>query len=59
LKNYEEVIGEAVRIDYDESTGKLFLVFEIKNEKLKQEIKKNWTQDIEYHLINKCLIVKD
>jgi hypothetical protein len=36
MKGYEEIIGEAVRIEYEKTTGKLFLVFEIKNEKQKK-----------------------
>lgn len=56
MKNYEEVIAEASRIEYDEKTGRLFIVFEVKNEKFKQDIKKNWHQDIEYRLIGKDLV---
>lgn len=56
MKNYEEVVGEAVRVEYTEQDGKLFLVFEITNEKYKQDIKKNWTRDIEFKLIDKSLV---
>lgn len=59
MKNYEEVVGEACRIEFEEETGKLYLVFEIKNEKLKQYIKSNWANDIEYKLINKSLVVNN
>jgi hypothetical protein len=52
----KETVAEAVRIEYEESTGKLFIVFEVKNEKFKQDIKKNWTQDIEYKLIDRLLV---
>lgn len=52
----KETVAEAVRIEYEENTGKLFIVFEVKNEKFKQDIKKNWTQDIEYKLIDKLLV---
>lgn len=52
----KEVVAEAVRIEYEENTGKLFIVFEVKNEKFKQDIKKNWTQDIEYKLVDKTLV---
>lgn len=55
----KETVAEAVRIEFEESTGKLFIVFEVKNEKFKQDIKKNWTQDIEYKLINKLLVKED
>lgn len=57
MKNDEEVIGEAARIEYEEKSGKLFIVFEIKNEKFKQDIKKNWTKDIEYKIVDKNLIL--
>ncbi len=58
MKNYEEIVGEAVRIEYNESTGKLFLIFEITNEKFKQVIKKDWTNDIEFKLKNKSLVIE-
>jgi hypothetical protein len=55
----DQIVAEAVRIEYDEETGKLYLVFEVKNEKFKQDIKKNWTQDIEYKLVGKNLVLND
>lgn len=57
MKGYEEIIKKACRIEYDEKTGKLYLVFEIKNEKVKKDIKENWTDDIEYRLVDKTLIL--
>jgi len=57
MKGYEEIIGEACRIEYEETTGKLFVVFEIKNEKQKNFIKTNWTNDIEYRLIDRLLVI--
>jgi hypothetical protein len=56
MKSDEDVVGEAVRVEYTEQDGKLFLVFEITNEKYKQDIKKNWTQDIEFRLVDKLLV---
>jgi len=53
------VVAEACRIEHEEKTGKLFIVFEIINEKYKQEIKKNWTQDIEYRLIDRALVKEE
>lgn len=52
----DNVVAEAVRIEYEEQTGKLFIVFEVKDEKYKQDIKRNWTKDIEYRLVDKLLI---
>ena len=54
----DEVVAEAVRVEYDEETGKLFLVFEVKSEKYKRDIKTNWTKDIEYRLVGKNLVLK-
>lgn len=56
MKYNEEILAEAVRIEYEEKTGKLFIVFEVKNEKFKQDIKKNWTKDLEYKLVDKMLL---
>ena len=58
-KNDEEIVGEASRIEFDENTGRLFIVFEIISEKHKQNIKKNWTNDIEFKIINKFLVKND
>lgn len=52
----KEVVAEAVRIEVEEKTGKVFIVFEVKNEKLKKDIKTNWTEDIEYRIIDRSLI---
>lgn len=54
-----EIVGEASRIEFEEKSGKLYLVFEIKNEKYKQDIKKNWTQDIEFKIIDRNLVIEE
>ena len=54
-----EVVAEAVRIEFEEKTGKLFIVFEVKNEKFKQDIIKNWTNDIEFKIIDKLLVTEE
>jgi hypothetical protein len=56
MKNDEQIIGTACRVEFEEKTGKLFLVFEITNEKQKQDIKKNWTRDIEFRLVDRRLV---
>jgi hypothetical protein len=56
MKPSEQIIAEAVRLEFEEKTGKLFIVFEVKDEKHKQDIKKNWADDIEFRLIDKLLI---
>lgn len=52
----DRIVAEAVRIEYEEKSGKLYIVFEVKDEKYKQDIKKNWTKDIEYRLVDKFLV---
>jgi len=52
-------VAEAVRLEYEEKTGKLYIVFEVKDEKYKQDIKKNWTKDIEYRLVDRTLVEED
>lgn len=59
MKHDEQVVGEASRIEFEEKTGRLFLVFEIVNEKYKQDIKKNWTKDIEFKLVDKQLVMNN
>ncbi len=54
----KETVGEAIRVEVEDKTGRLFVVFEIKNEKYKQDIKKNWTKDIEFIIIDKSLVLE-
>ncbi len=56
MKTYEKILAEACRIEVEEKTGRVFLVFEILDEKMRQDVKKNWTNDIEYRLIDKKLV---
>lgn len=55
----DKVVAEAVRIEHEEKTGRLYIVFEVKDEKYKQDIKKNWMQDIEYRLVDKFLVKEE
>lgn len=59
MKSDEEIVGEACRVEVEESTGRVFIVFEIKNEKYKQDIKRNWTKDLEFKLIDKNLVTNE
>lgn len=59
MKPSEQIIGEAVRIEFEEHSGRLFIVFEVKDEKYKQDIKKNWTNDIEFRLVDKLLVKEE
>ena len=51
-----KTIAEAVRVEHIESTDTVYLVFEITDERFKQRIKKDWTQDIELVLVGKKLV---
>ena len=59
MKNYETVIAEACRVEVEETTGRVFIVFEVKDEKYKKDIKQNWIKDIEYRLIDKNLVAEE
>jgi hypothetical protein len=52
----DRIVAEAVRIEYDEQSGRMYIVFEVKDEKYKQDIKKSWTKDIEYRIVDKFLV---
>jgi hypothetical protein len=58
MKNYEEVIAKASRVEYDETTGRLFIVFEVVSEVHKKKIRSEWNDDIEYRLIGTNLVIK-
>lgn len=51
-------VAEAVRIEYDEKSGAVYLVFELTDEDFKKRIKEDWTADIELELDDKKLILK-
>ena len=51
-----EVVAEAVKVQYQESGDKLFLVFEITDENFKQKIRDDWTEDIELEVIKRKLV---
>jgi hypothetical protein len=52
------VVAEAIRIEFDEKSGAVYLVFELTDEDFKKRIKENWTADIELELEDKKLIIK-
>lgn len=54
MKNH--IVGEAIRIEVEESTGRLFVVFEIKDPLYQLELKRSLINDIEYKIIDKFLI---
>lgn len=59
MKNFEKILAEAVRIEYEQKNGDIFIVFKVIDEKFKNDIKTNWTKDIEYRLIDKLLVSKE
>jgi len=46
-------VAKAIRVEYDKDKDKLYLVFEITEEKLKRSIKEDWTKNIELYLVKK------
>ena len=59
MHSYEQVVGEAIRVEYDEFSDRLCLVFEITNQQMKQQIKNNWTRDIEFRLSDNNLTIEE
>lgn len=57
MKNEYEEIASAIRVEHDEMTGELLIVFRVTNEKYKQFIKKNWTKDILFRVMDKKLTI--
>lgn len=58
MKSYEKIIAEAVRIEFEQRTGELYIVFKVLDNKSKEDIKTNWTKDIEYRLIDRSLVLE-
>ena len=52
-------VAEAVRIEFDEKSGAVYLVFELIDEDFKKRIKEEWTADISLELDGKKLILKE
>ena len=59
MKNNEHIVAEMIRIEHSEQDDKLFIIFEVTDAKYKQDIKKNWTRDIEFRLIDKQLVKEE
>ncbi|HVI40240.1 MAG TPA: hypothetical protein VM577_06240 [Anaerovoracaceae bacterium] len=54
-KAQNQTVAVAIRVEYQPETDKLFLVFEVVDEKFKQKIKADWSQDVELKLVGKTL----
>ena len=59
MKSSEEVVAEAVRLEHEDRTGDLYIVFKITDEQYKREIKRTWIEDIEYRIIDKSLVINE
>ncbi len=46
------VVAEAVRLEHSPKTDTFYLVFEVTDEKFRNRIKKDWTQDIDLRVID-------
>ena len=55
MKDIEKTVAQAVRIELNEATDELFIVFEVVDELFKKKIKEDWMKDIPLHLIGKNL----
>lgn len=55
-KALNHTLAKAVRVEYDSDTDSLFLVFEVVDERFKQQVRKDWTQDIDVKLIGRNLV---
>lgn len=55
---YQE-LAECIRIEYNDVTGELNLIFKVTDSNFKKEILKNWTQDIDLIIKNKKIFKKD
>lgn len=55
-KDKYHTVATAVRVEHESDTDRVYLVFEITDEKFKRKIKDDWTQDIDLKLIDKKLV---
>lgn len=55
-KAMNQTVATAVRVEYEQESDTLFLVFKVVDERLKQEVKKDWMKDIDVQLIGKSLV---
>lgn len=56
MKLDEKVIAKAIRVDINESTGQVYLVFEVTDPSYKQSILREWINDIEFKIKDKNLV---
>jgi len=56
MKSDEKVIAKAIRVDINESTGQVYLVFEVTDPSYKRSILREWINDIEFKIKDKNLV---
>jgi len=54
-----KIVAKAIRVEVSQKKDQLFLVFEIVDQDFKNQIKKDWLQDIDLKLIDKDLVAMD
>jgi hypothetical protein len=59
MKDIEKTIAQAVRIEYNQYTSELFLVFQVVDESFKRRIQKDWMEDVPVRIIGKRLYLKE
>ena len=59
MKEIDHTVATVVRMEHNENTDELFLVFQIVDEGFKKRIKKNWMEEVSVKLIGKNLVIKD
>jgi hypothetical protein len=59
MKDIEQTVAQVVRMEHDEKTDELFLVFQIVDEGFKRRIKKDWMEDVPLKIIGKNLVLKE
>lgn len=56
--NNLDTIAICKRIEVDPGNGDLYIVFKIINERFKQEVREDWSRDIELYILGKGLVKK-
>lgn len=52
----EQELATAVRVEYNESTNEVYLVFLVTDEKFRQQIIKDWMQDLDVKLLGRKIV---
>jgi len=52
----KRVVATAVRVEWDDLTDDMYLVFKVLDEGFKQRVRKDWEKDIPMKLVGKDLV---